>query len=141
MLEKQTIVAAFYKFIRLDDHAALRPEIMALCEQQNIKGTILLAAEGINATVSGSREAIDQLRIFLNRDSRFEKMEYKESLFDKDPFYRMKVKLKKEIVTLGVPGSDPNNKTGRYVASNQWNELISDPDVLVIDVRNNYECE
>ncbi len=141
MLEKQTIVAAFYQFIKLDDLAALRAKLLVFCEQQKIKGTILLAAEGINATVSGSRTAIDQLCAFLNGDGRFENLEYKESLYDKDPFYRMKVKLKKEIVTLGVPGTDPNSKTGKYVSSGQWNELISEPDVFVIDVRNDYECE
>ncbi len=138
---KKTIVAAFYQFIALDDYADLRPALLELCEGQNIKGTVLLAAEGINATVSGSREAIDRLQAFLEADGRFNNLEYKESSFNQDPFYRMKVKLKKEIVTLGVPGIDPNNKTGKYVSSHEWNKLISDPDVILIDVRNDYESE
>ena len=91
--------------------------------------------------MSGDRQAIDELMTFLHADGRFENMEYKESQFEKSPFYRMKVKLKKEIVTLGHPGTDPNHMTGQYVSSSEWNKLISEPDVLLIDVRNQYESE
>lgn len=141
MSNNQIIVATFYKFIVLEDYAKFRPELVGLCNKNNIKGTILLACEGINATVSGDRQAIDDLMAFLQKDDRFDNMEYKESLFEKDPFYRMKVKLKKEIVSLGIPGTDPNNMTGKYVSSSEWNELISDPDIMLIDVRNQYETE
>jgi UPF0176 protein len=138
---KQIIVAAFYRFVTLDDLVGLKPELLSLCETNGIKGTILLANEGINATVSGSRQAIDQLTAYLRADGRFDYLEYKESVFDRDPFYRMKVKLKKEIVTLGIPGTDPNQKTGCYVTSDEWNRLISDPDLILLDVRNDYESD
>ncbi len=141
MKNNEIIVATFYKFIVLEDYAKLQPVLNDLCNNNHIKGTILLACEGINATVSGDRQAIDDLMTFLHADGRFENMEYKESQFEISPFYRMKVKLKKEIVTLGRPGTDPNYMTGQYVSSSEWNKLISEPDVLLIDVRNKYESE
>lgn len=137
----QIVVAALYKFVKLPDYETLVPRIKALCDQLGIKGTLLLAEEGINGTVSGTREGIDALRAFLDADGRFDNLSYKESFYDEQPFYRMKVKLKKEIVTMGVNGIDPQKIVGTYVKPKDWNALISDPDVVVIDTRNSYEYE
>ncbi|WP_049723776.1 oxygen-dependent tRNA uridine(34) hydroxylase TrhO [Gilvimarinus polysaccharolyticus] len=135
----QYVVAALYKFVELPDYEALSVPLKAECDRLGIKGTLLLAAEGINGTVSGSREGIDALLNYLTRDDRFADIEHKESLYDDQPFYRMKVKLKKEIVTMGVEGIDPKQIVGTYVKPQDWNALISDPDVLVVDTRNHYE--
>ena len=132
-------VAALYKFAALPDYQALQPGLLDFCLSQGIKGTLLLAEEGINGTVAGSRAAIDALIARLRSDARLADLEHKESLADDMPFYRMKVRLKKEIVTLGVPGINPNNRVGSYVAPEDWNALISDPDVVVVDTRNDYE--
>lgn len=137
----QFIVAALYQFAKLPDCHDLRPKLLAFCEAHALKGTLLLAEEGINGTVAGSRADIDALLAFLRADARLAKLEHKESLSDEMPFYRMKVRLKKEIVTLGVPGIDPNEKVGTYVQPEDWNALISDPEVLVVDTRNDYEFE
>jgi UPF0176 protein len=104
-----------------------------------VKGTLLLAEEGINGTISGSRNAIDGFLGELKSDPRFADIDHKESYCDEEPFYRSKVKLKKEIVTIGVEGVDPNKQTGTYVNPADWNALIADPEVLLIDARNDYE--
>lgn len=137
----QFVVAALYKFVRLPDYEEMVPRVKTFCDDIGLKGTLLLAAEGINGTVSGTREAIDQLHAFFAADSRFDGMSYKESFHEDQPFYRMKVKLKKEIVTMGVEGIDPQKIVGTYVKPKDWNALISDPEVLVIDTRNSYEYE
>ena len=137
----EIVVAALYKFASLTDYKAMQAPLLALCNQHGLKGTLLLANEGINGTVAGSREGVDALMEYLRSDARLSDIEHKESYADEMPFYRMKVRLKKEIVTLGVPGIDPNNKVGTYVAPEQWNSLISDPDVVVVDTRNAYEYE
>ena len=137
----QFIVAALYKFAKLPDCHALRTQVLEFCEVHALKGTILLAEEGINGTIAGSRDNIDALLAFLRADARLATLEHKESVSDEMPFYRMKVRLKKEIVTLGVPGIDPNEKVGTYVTPENWNALISDPEVLVVDTRNDYECD
>ncbi|ALA24806.1 hypothetical protein AVI51_01885 [Piscirickettsia salmonis] len=139
----QVVVAAMYKFARLPDYKDIQPKLLAFCKAQGIKGTLLLAQEGINGTVSGSRQAIDNLLNFLKSDSRLRALEHKESYLDaaEVPFYRMRVKLKKEIVTLGVDGIDPNEIVGHYVKAQNWNALISDPDVIVVDTRNDYEYD
>ncbi|MBN4078401.1 rhodanese-related sulfurtransferase [Gammaproteobacteria bacterium AH-315-C21] len=134
-----TVIIAFYHFTALDDYRQLKSPLLQLCESQGIKGSILLASEGVNGTVSGSRNGIDALIAWFGRDSRFEGFSLKESYDTKQPFYRMKVKLKKEIVTMGVPGVSPVKQAGTYVRPEQWNDIISDPDVLVIDTRNDYE--
>jgi UPF0176 protein len=133
------IVATFYKFASLPDAAALQQPLLAFCQSHTLKGTILLAIEGINGTIAGSREAIDAVLKFLRSDSRLTDLEHKESSSDHFPFDRMKVRLKQEIVTLGVPEVDPNKQVGTYVSPQDWNALISDPEVLVIDTRNDYE--
>lgn len=134
-----TVIAAMYRFVALPDFKELRDPLLNQCLALNIKGTLLLADEGINGTVAGTRQAIDTLLAYLHRDPRFARLDVKESYAEGQPFYRMKVKLKKEIVTLGVPGIDPQQSVGTYVAPKDWNDLISDPDVTVIDTRNYYE--
>ena len=135
------IVAALYKFAKLPDYQERQPELFDFCVRQDLYGTLLLAEEGINGTVAGTRAGIDALIAFLRADPRFADLEHKESYADEMPFTRMKVKLKKEIVTLGVAGINPNEKVGTYVAPEDWNALISDPDVVLIDTRNGYECD
>ncbi len=133
------VVAALYKFVSLPDYVALRDRLYQHLVLNKVKGTLLLAEEGINGTVCGPREGIDALKAFLEADGRFAGMSYKESFADEPAFYRTKVKLKKEIVTLGVPGVNPAHIVGTYVKGDDWNQLISDPDTIVIDTRNDYE--
>jgi len=133
------IVAALYKFVELDDCAQIREPLLDVCNAAKIKGTLLLAKEGINGTISGTREGIDTVIAYLKSDPRFADIDHKESLDSEQPFYRMKVKLKKEIVTMGVDGIDPNRLVGTYVEPADWDALISDPDVILIDTRNEYE--
>lgn len=133
------VVAALYKFASLDDYQALKSPLLHFCIKNGIKGTLLLASEGINGTIAGSRQAIDAVLAYLKADPRLVNLEHKESYCETQPFYRTRVKLKKEIVTLGVTGIDPSKIVGQYVEPENWNQLISDPDVLVIDTRNNYE--
>ena len=132
----KTVIAALYKFVTLQDPQALREPLLARCQQLGIKGTLLLAPEGINGTIAGSREAIDGVLAYLKADERFVDLGHKEAEFDKQPFYRMKVRVKKEIVTLGVEGIDPNETVGNYVEPRDWNALISDPEVVLVDTRN-----
>ncbi len=133
------VVAALYKFVSLPDYVALRDRLYQHLVLNKVKGTLLLAEEGINGTVCGPREGIDALKAFLEADGRFAGMSYKESFADEPAFYRTKVKLKKEIVTMGVPGVNPAHIVGTYVKGDDWNQLISDPDTIVIDTRNDYE--
>ncbi|MDG1814988.1 MAG: rhodanese-related sulfurtransferase [Glaciecola sp.] len=135
------IVCALYKFVTLENYESMRQPLLDAMLDNHIKGTLLLAAEGINGTISGPREGIDNLLAYLNADARINPVSYKESLHDDAPFYRTKVKLKKEIVTLGVEGIDPLKTVGTYVKPADWNALISDPDVTVVDTRNDYEIE
>ena len=141
MSTQKIVVAALYKFANLSDYQQMQASVLACCQQQALYGTLLLAEEGINGTVAGTRAGIDALMVFLRADTRLADLEHKESYAEHMPFTRMKVKLKKEIVTLGVPGINPNKKVGTYVAAEDWNALISDPDVVVIDTRNGYECD
>ncbi|WP_087020760.1 rhodanese-related sulfurtransferase [Thaumasiovibrio subtropicus] len=135
------VVCALYKFVALDDYQAMREPLKALMEAHSIRGTLLLASEGINGTVAATREGIDTLLAWLKADPRLADTVYKESYNDEQPFNRTKVKLKKEIVTLGVEGIDPRHVVGTYVKPQDWNDLIADPDVLVVDTRNDYEIE
>ncbi|MDQ6983679.1 MAG: rhodanese-related sulfurtransferase [Ghiorsea sp.] len=137
----KTVVAALYHFASLDDFKDMREPLQNFCDEHSIKGSLLLAAEGINGTVAGSRQAIDALLTFLRDDPRLEELEHKESYTENKPFYRMKVKLKKEIVTLGIDGVNPNVCVGTYVNPKDWNAIIADPEVLVLDTRNDYEYE
>lgn len=131
--------AALYKFVDLPDFVELKAPLQAFCDQHDVKGTLLLAKEGINGTIAGPEEGVRKVLAFLRADPRFSKLPHKESWCDKPPFSRMKVKLKKEIVTLRVPELDPNKTVGQYVKPVDWNALLADPDVVVIDTRNDYE--
>jgi UPF0176 protein len=139
VLRGRVVVAALYHFATLADFREQQEPLRARCRELGIRGTLLLAEEGINGTISGSRDSIDAILAYLRSDARLAALEHKESFSDTHPFRRLKVKLKKEIVTLGVPGVDPNKVVGTYVEPEDWNALISDPDVVVIDTRNDYE--
>jgi len=136
----QIVVAALYKFVTLEDYQAMREPLLDVCSRAGTCGTLLLAYEGINGTIAGSRESIDTVLEYLKADPRLADLEHKESFDDHMPFYRMKVKLKREIVTMGVEGIDPNAVVGTYVDPRDWNSLVNDPDVMLIDTRNDYEC-
>ncbi len=133
------VVAALYKFVQLADYVALRDALYEHMVANKVKGTLLLAEEGINGTICGEREGVDAVKAWLDADGRFAGMSYKESLSDELAFYRTKVKLKKEIVTMGVEGINPAHIVGSYVKGDDWNTLISDPDTILIDTRNDYE--
>lgn len=139
------LTAALYKFVSLPNYTAWQAPILAACKHHHIKGTLLLAEEGINGTIAGLPDNIHQVLHFLRTnqllENKFANLEHKESYADEQPFYRMKVKLKKEIVTLGVLGVSPTKKVGTYVKAEDWNALISDPDVILIDTRNDYEVD
>lgn len=137
----QIVVCALYKFVTLENYQNLRQPLLNIMENYQVSGTLLLAKEGINGTVAGSRKGIDALLNKLRADPRLQNITYKESVTDKPPFKRSKVKLKKEIVTMGVEGIDPKRVVGTYVEPADWNQLISDPDVLLIDTRNDYEVK
>jgi UPF0176 protein len=132
-------VSAFYKFTPLPGFTALRQPLLDTCRSNGIKGTILLAAEGINGTIAGEPGALARTMAFIRSMPEFADLESKESHAEDMPYQRMKVRLKKEIVTMGVPGVDPQRLVGSYVAPEDWNALISDPEVLVIDTRNGFE--
>jgi UPF0176 protein len=133
------LTAALYKFVDLPDFAALREPLQALCEAHQVKGTLLLAREGINGTIAGPEAGVRAVLAHLRSLPPLAALTHKESWAHKPPFLRMKVRLKKEIVTLGVPELDPNRTAGQYVKPQDWNALLADPDVLVIDTRNDYE--
>lgn len=137
----QIVVCALYKFVNLPDYHQLRQPLHDVMETNAIRGTLLLAREGINGTVAGSRTAIDTLLNWLKQEPRLTEIDSKESFTDIQPFNRTKVKLKKEIVTMGVADIDPKRVVGTYVDPKDWNELISDPEVLLIDTRNDYEYQ
>ncbi|MGF1788595.1 rhodanese-related sulfurtransferase [Photobacterium swingsii] len=137
----QYVVCALYKFVTLNDYKAIRQPLTDLLEANNIRGTLLLASEGINGTVAGKRSSIDALLQWFKQDTRLADVVYKESFTKELPFNRTKVKLKKEIVTMGVEGIDPLNLVGTYVKPSDWNDLISDPEVLLVDTRNDYEVD
>lgn len=136
------IVAALYHFAAMEDYQERRAPILSVCEANKVKGTLLLASEGINGTIAGSRGGIDAVLAHLRAIPGFDTLVHKESYAERTPFYRMKVRLKKEIVTLGV-GEDGNplKQVGTYVEPRAWNELISDPEVTLVDTRNDYEYE
>ncbi|MBV2129896.1 oxygen-dependent tRNA uridine(34) hydroxylase TrhO [Arsukibacterium indicum] len=133
------VVAALYKFVNLPDYQDLRQPLYDVMANNGVKGTLLLAAEGINGTICGLRQGIDAVNQWFAADPRFANLSYKESFADEPAFYRTKVKLKKEIVTMGVEGINPAHIVGTYVKGEAWNQLISDPDTLLIDTRNDYE--
>ena len=135
------VVATFYKFVDLPDFEERRRPLLEFCLDQGSKGSILLAAEGINATIAGTRDGIDAVLAYLRSDPLLADMTHKESYADFMPFPRMKVRLKREIVNLGRPDINPNNQVGTYIEAEAWNELISDPEVLLVDTRNDFEFQ
>ena len=133
------LTAAFYQFVELPDYADLQAPLLACCEALGVKGMVLLATEGINGTIAGPPTSVHAVLAWLRSDPRLAQLQHKEALAPSDPFYRMKVRLKREIVTLGVPGVNPSRMAGQYVKPADWNALISDPDVVLVDTRNEYE--
>jgi UPF0176 protein len=132
-------VATFYKFIKLPDVSDRQHTYLSYCQAQGAKGTILLAPEGINGTIAGTSEAVSAVLSYLRNDPLLADLEHKESYVDAPPFARMKVRLKKEIVTIGLSDIDPSEQVGTYVNPQEWNQIIQDPEVTVIDTRNDYE--
>ncbi|MBX7496588.1 rhodanese-related sulfurtransferase [Qipengyuania sp. 6B39] len=141
MTEHPISIAALYQFTRFDDPAAIKPDLIALCEAQGVRGTLLLAREGINGTIAGSHRAIEAVLDHIRSLPGCADLEVKFSHAETMPFHRMKVRLKKEIVTMGQPDLDPVEGVGTYVAPEDWNALIADPDTIVIDTRNDYEVQ
>ena len=133
------IVAALYHFTAFADPAAIRGPLLAVAEENAIRGTLLLAREGINGTIAGSRAGIDAILSHIRSLPGCADLEWKESTASSAPFPRLKVRLKREIVTMGKPDVDPRATVGHYLNPEEWNELISAPDVAVIDTRNDYE--
>ena len=135
------LVETFYHFTRFEDPAALREPLLAQLSSHDLKGTVLLAPEGFNGTLAGSQtgvySALEVLRALPNSMA----LEHKESYAETMPFYRLKIRLKKEIVTMGVSGVDPSEKVGTYVAPKGWNDLIADHETIVIDARNDFEIQ
>ena len=140
-LSNTITICALYKFVRLDAFESLREPLINKMTSVEVKGTLLLAAEGINGTIAGPQQGVDIVLAFLNEQPSLDHIAYKESYAQTNPFHRTKVKLKTEIVTMGVEGIDPSQVVGTYVKPKDWNALISDPEVLLVDTRNDYEIE
>ena len=134
-------IAALYHFTRFENHLELQKPLQKQCEDLGISGSLLLAAEGINGTIAGTKEGIKEILVYIKKMPGCADLEYKTSFSKLPPFPRMKVKLKKEIVTMGQPDVDPKARTGNYVCPSDWNKMLQDPDVVVIDTRNNYEVD
>jgi UPF0176 protein len=137
----RVLIAALYKFVALDDYTDLRAPILEQASAGGIRGTLLLAAEGINGTIAGPEAPVRAFLAYLRSEPRLSDLVHKESWAEEMPFWRLKVRLKKEIVTIGIPGVDPTNRVGTYVKPRDWNALLADPDVVLVDTRNDYEVE
>lgn len=135
------LIAALYKFVDLPHYRALQAPLQACCDANQVKGTLLLAEEGINGTIAGPEAGLRAVLRYLRDQPGLRELSHKESWSERPPFVRMKVRLKKEIVTLGVPGLNPSRMAGTYVLPEDWNALIERDDVVVIDTRNDYEVE
>jgi UPF0176 protein len=140
-MSTQYVTCALYKFVALPNYGSIRHPLLKVMTDNNVYGTLLLASEGINGTISSTREGIDAVLSWLDQQPGLDNIDTKESWDTEIPFYRTKVKLKKEIVTMGVEGIDPKQVVGTYVKPKDWNDLISDPDVVLVDTRNDYEVE
>ena len=136
---KKYVIASFYKFVPLHDYKDMKVSLLAAMNEHNIMGTIILAHEGINGSFAGKPDEVLFLYEYLKIDPRFSDLYFKETYDDLMPFEKAKVKFRKEIVTLGVEGIDPLQMTGERVSPETWNTLINNPDVLVVDTRNDYE--
>ena len=133
------VVAALYQFVSVDDCAGWQARLKDICQSRHLMGTLLIAPEGLNGTVAGRYDDINSFVLWLQTKTPFTDLEIKYAVHDEAPFHRMKVRLKREIVTMGEPDIRPNEQAGEYVEPEDWNKLISDPDVLVVDTRNSYE--
>ncbi|CAM2749359.1 rhodanese-related sulfurtransferase [Legionella worsleiensis] len=138
---KEIVIASFYKFISLPDFETLREPMLAKMHELGIKGTIILAHEGINGGFAGNREQMDNFYHYMRSDPRFSALNFKETFDQANPFEKAKVKLRKEIVTMGVQNVNPEQNAGTYLSPEQWHELIQDPEVILLDTRNDYEYE
>ena len=139
-MESPILIAAFYKFVPLPDYRDMRGPLLDVCREAGVRGTILLAHEGINATIAGERAAVEATIAYLRGEPRLADLKIKESFHDCIPFGRMKVRLKREIVAMKVAGIDPNERVGVYVEPEDWNRLIAQEDLLLLDARNDYEA-
>lgn len=135
------VIIAFYKFTNIANPEQWREVLLAKLIELGIKGTLILANEGINGSFCGSREQVDDFMAYLGTYPEFQGIHFKENYDNSNPFDKSKVKLRKEIVSMGVAGVDAEKNAGEYVKPEEWNTLISDNDVLVIDTRNDYEIE
>lgn len=133
------VVTALYKFVDLPTFESYQKPLKQFCLNHQIYGTLLLAREGINGTVAGSKHSIEKFHTYIKSMPEFRDIDHKESWAETQPFQRMKVRLKQEIVALGDPHVDPTKTVGDYVSPADWNAIISDPDVINIDTRNDYE--
>lgn len=140
-ISENIVICALYRFTALDHYESLRDPIHEQMDVHGLLGTLLLASEGINGTIAGYQQAMNLFLDWLRQQPQLGEIEIKQSFTDKPPFKRSRVKLKKEIVTMGVEGIDPRHSVGTYVAPEDWNNLIEDPDVILIDTRNDYEIE
>ena len=138
---KKITIISLYKFVNIQDTKRFRKELLAECKKSAIKGTFIIATEGLNGTIAGTGENIESVITFLKKDKGFKDIECKYSFDEKIPFYRLKVKIKNELIPIGVDGVDPREIVGTYVSPREWNKLVEDPEVLLIDVRNQYEIE
>jgi UPF0176 protein len=138
---QEIIIASFYKFVTLDNFETMREPLLAKMHEIKIKGTIILASEGINGSFAGTREQMDAFYQYIRQDERLTDLNFKETFDPENPFEKSKVKLRKEIVTMGIPNVNPLKSVGTYLNPEQWNELIQNPDVVIIDTRNDYEFE
>jgi UPF0176 protein len=137
----QVTVASFYKFARMDDYREWRTPLTELCRDLGVYGTILLAPEGINGTLSGSRDNVEAVLDRFRQDPRFATLEPRYTVAVRIPFGRLRVRLKKEIVAMKVPVVNPAERVGEYIAPKDWNDLVQDPDVTLIDTRNAFEVQ
>ena len=137
----QQTVATFYRFVNLHDCERWKTKLKRACNEQEVLGTIILAAEGMNATIAGSKEGVDRVLAFIRADERFSDLDHRECQTKRTTFYRLRIIIRPEIVTLGDSTVNPNKGQGKYVSPEDWNRLISNPEVLVVDARNNYEVE
>ncbi len=138
---KKYVIASFYKFVPLHDYENMKGPLLRAMKEHNLLGTIILAHEGINGSFAGCLDDVLFLYEYLRIDPRLSDLSFTERFDDLMPFEKAKVKFRKEIVTLGVPGIDPLECTGTRIPPAEWNTLIDDPDVLLIDTRNEYEVE
>lgn len=138
---KNYVIASFYKFVPLHDYEDLKVPLLAVMKEHNLMGTLILAHEGINGSFAGKPDEVVFLYEYLRIDPRFSDLYFKETYHDLMPFEKAKVKFRKEIVTLGIPDIDPLQVTGERVTPEEWNTLINDPDVILVDTRNDYEFE